>query len=170
MSWLGLFLFGKFSNPPFPSSHVRWRCGDVEATGLAWALFVLLLSTHVLSANRVDLGFVFHKFSYFTLSPSVFFCFLFGVSDFGSWLVISTFTPMFFIEISFVSSPPPRPVTAARKAKVVVQDAGALFGGPATILPPKPARAVHMAKGGVFIRPYLSGLFASEIFPGILPQ
>ena len=56
----------------------------------------------VLSANRVDFGFfLFHKF--FNVTPRQ-----------RIWFVISTFSSIFFIEISFVLPPPPAQVVKSR--------------------------------------------------------
>ena len=44
-------------------------CGAAEATGLGFVCYVVI-NPHVLSASRVDLGFLFHKFSNFTPLPS----------------------------------------------------------------------------------------------------
>ena len=101
--------------------------GCVLQKRLAWPFFFFVINPRVFSANRVDLGFfcfinpillvfvcvfVIWFLSSFSVAR-VCFCLsffvlysLFGVSDFQ--FVISTFTPLFFIEISFVLPPPPR--------------------------------------------------------------
>ena len=62
--------------------------GAAEVTGLGFVCFVVI-NPCVLSANRAGLGYLFHKFSIIRL-------------------VISTFTQIFIIEISFALPPSPQ--------------------------------------------------------------
>ena len=62
-----LFLWD-FCALSFISLHWSDGCGAAEATGLGFVCFVVI-NPCVLSANRVDLRFLFHKFSNFTPPP-----------------------------------------------------------------------------------------------------
>ena len=112
------------------------ECSAAEATGLSFVCFVAI-NPRVLSANRVEFGFFFHKLSNLALVARVcyclFFVFSFGVSDYS---VRDYFTPIFFIEISFVLPPPPlRPTVHQATSHPPRQVASNVFpkrGGPTT--------------------------------------